>query len=232
MRGLTRFLLLCGGLTLLLAFCLVAFVTAVGIGGIFIAGLGLWFLLGIPLAFALFVGGMGLCVVIIDDVESNDDGPVNRVFFGSVVIAFIAMLVAFIPGVFAGPQIYQKYYGEKTTAVVTSILTNNDENGGVIKYHYFVQDDTTGEDLGALARTPSDETVEGDRIEVVVDPRGWVPPVAAAQLGQTTVPAVILACCFAVILLAALAVLATALGALASARLREAQRPSRDDAVH
>lgn len=137
------------------------------------------------------------------------------------MVVLIAMLVAFFPGVIAGPQIYQKYYGEKTTAVVTSIVTNNGENGGVIKYQYFVRGDATGEDLGVLAQAPGNETAEGDRIEIVVDPRGWVPPVAADQLGQTTVPAIILACCLAVAALATLAVLTTALGTLVSARPRE-----------
>lgn len=163
---------------------------------------------------------MWLCVDFIDDVEPNG-GPVNRVFYGSVVIAFIVMLVAFLPGIIAGPQIYQKYYGEKTTAVVTLIMARTGENGGVTKYQYFVRDDATGEDLGALAQAPGDEVARGDRIEIVVDPRGWVPPVAADQVGHATVPAIILACCFAVVALAALAILARALGALASARLRE-----------
>jgi hypothetical protein len=75
--------------------------------------------------------------------------------------------------------------------------------------------------MGVLAQAPEDETAEGDRIEVVVDPHGWVPPVVADQVGRTTVPAIILACCFAVAVLAALAVLAAALGTMASARFRQ-----------
>jgi hypothetical protein len=160
------FLLLCVGVTLLLACCLVAFVTAVGIGGIFISGLGLWFLLGIPLALALFGGGIWLCEAFIDDVESND-GPVNRVFFRSLVVVLIAM-------------IYQKYHGEKTTAVVTLIVTNNGENGGVIKYQYFVRDDATGEDLGVMSGEvgqPGDGWLASDGgvgsvVIVEVDPAG------------------------------------------------------------
>jgi hypothetical protein len=227
MRGLARFLLLCVGVTLLLGFCLVAFVTAVGIMGIFVSGLGLWFLLGIPLAVALFLGGVFLCVPGLDEMESPD-GPVSRVFYGAVLVGFFAMLVAFVPGVIAGPQVYQKYYGEKTVAVVRSILVVNAENGGVLKHQYYVEDAATGEDLGVLARTPEDETAEGDRIEVVVDPLGWVPPVAADQIGQTALAEVVLACCFAVVALAALTILATALGTMTSARLRATSRRVRD----
>jgi hypothetical protein len=219
MRGLGRFLVLCLGMVLLLACCLVTFVMGVSLVGMYLLGNGPWFLLGFPLAVALLVGGLRLCSTCLPDVTSSD-GPVEQMFLAFAGIAVLVMLVALLPGAMGGPQLYQTYYGEKTTAVVTSIITTNNESGGITKYHYSVRDDVTGEDLGTLAQAPWDDTKRGDRIEIVVDPHGWVPPVTADRVGHSTVAAITLTVCFAVIILQALAVLATALWRWVLARPR------------
>jgi hypothetical protein len=217
MRRLGRFLLLCAGVLLLVGCALVTFLVGAVLFGMLVPPIGLWFLLGIPLVVVLLFGGFSLCEAFIEDEEPGD-GPLERVLLGFVIVAFFATLAAIVSGAIGGPHLYQKYYGEKTTAVVSSVFEVNGENGGVLKRQYIVRDDVTGADLGMLAQSPHHETAEGDRVEVFVDPHGWVPPVAADQLGLATVPGVILACCFAVIVVAALAVIARAFGALVSAR--------------
>lgn len=86
---------------------------------------------------------------------------------------------------------------------------------------YYVVDAATGEDLGILAREPANETAKGDRIEVAVDPRGWVPPISVDSLTGTTTPAIVLASCLGAMVLAALAIVGTALGAWVSQAVRK-----------
>jgi hypothetical protein len=72
-----------------------------------------------------------------------------------------------------------------------------------------------------MERGPRERAGAGDRIEVSVDPRGLVDPVAAERLGWTTVPTVILVVCYAV----------TALGALVAVVVALLVRPSPRDSV-
>lgn len=209
MRRPGRFLLLCAGVLLLVGCALVTFLVGAVLFGMLVPPIGLWFLLGIPLAVVLLFSGFSLCEAFIQDEEPGD-GPLEGVLLGFVVVAFFATLAAIVSGAIGGPHLYQKYYGEKTTAVVSSVFEVNGEDGGVLKQQYLVRDEKTGEDLGMLAQAPQDGSAEGDRVEVYVDRRGWVPPVAADQLGLATVPGVVLGCCFAVIAVGALVVIARA----------------------
>jgi hypothetical protein len=177
-----RFLTLCLGVVVLFVFWVLAVVVIAGVVELWHSW---WVLAGIPVALVLLVAGFLL-------VMSHDDGPVATVTVG-----------------LSGPQLYHERYGEPVDAVVTYISTTNAENGGTLHWQYHVTS-VAGDDLGYLARIPARETAEGDRIEVFVDPHGLVPPVAADNLGGTTVPAVILACSCGVMALFGLAIIAAA----------------------
>lgn len=190
---------------LLVGFWVVAVVVLAGMTGMFLSG---WLFLGIPLAVVLlFAGGM----LTMSATEPEwDDGPVVYALGLTVLVGLGSGLVATIMVGMWGPQIYHEHYGERTTAVITYIATTNNESGGVSNYLQHVADATTGADLGWLAQDPLGEPAEGDRIEVSVDPRGWVPPVPVDRMGGTGTPAVVLACCFGAVALTALATIATA----------------------
>lgn len=190
---------------LLVGFWVVAIVVLAGMTGMFLSG---WLFLGIPLALVLlFVGAM---LTMRATEPEWDEGPVIYALGVMVFVGLGAGLVATIMVGMWGPQIYHEHYGERTTAVITYLTTTNNESGGVSNYLQHVEDATTGADLGWLAQDPLGEPSEGDRLEVSVDPRGWVPPVPVDRMGGTGIPAIVLACCFGAVALTALATIATA----------------------
>lgn len=195
-----RFLLLCLGVVALLVFWLLAVVVYAGLAG---AWHSWWVLAGIPVAlFLLFVGFM----LVMGYDEPDNDGPVSTLFTIWVFVAIGTGFVAFAAASMAGPQLYHQRFGEPTAAVVTSISAINSENGGVAHWTYSVEN-LDGEHLGWLADPPLNETAEGDRIEVFVDPHGLLPPVSADSLRGTTPAAVVLACCLGVMVLFDLAII-------------------------
>ncbi|MDT0345897.1 hypothetical protein [Streptomyces litchfieldiae] len=207
MRRMRRFFLLCVGVTSLLACWLVAFVV---LFGLLVRAFGLWVLIGIPLVPALLMLAAWLILPFVDEVEP-DGGPLLYVLAGSGCVAVAALWVAGVTADLAGAQVYHARFGEQTTAVVSWVDPVRNEYGNVTETWYYVVDPTTEEHLGVLAQEPANGTAEGDRVEVSVDPRGWMPPVPVDRLGWTTVPTAILVCCFAAVVLAALAVVAMAL---------------------
>lgn len=192
------FALLCVGVALLVTAWMVAFVA---LAGMVVGAFGLWVLLGIPVVLVLVVVGMALLVGFVED------GPVLGAFVVSIFVALVTMTVGVITADAAGPQIYHERFGEKATAVVTAIIEIRAD--GYASDQYYVRS-VTGESLGVLAQNPWDGTKRGDRIEVLVDPRGWMPPVPVSRMGPTTVPVVVLGCCFGAVALAGLAIIGAA----------------------
>lgn len=209
MRRLWSFSLFCVGVTSLLACWLTVFVV---LAGLFLRAFGLWLFLGIPLALGLLLLGGWLMLPFMDEVEPDGDSILGAVA-GSLFVAVAAMTVAVATADLSGAQIYHVRFGEETTAIVSWTNPVRNEYGNVTETWYYVTDYATKKDLGVLALAPSDGTTKGERIEVSVDPRGWMPPVPVERLGWTTVPTIVLVCCFAAMALAALTIIATALGA-------------------
>jgi hypothetical protein len=193
----------------LLACWLVAYVF---IAGAVFRAFSLWLLLGIPLALGLLVLGGFLMFAFMDELAPADDS----ILYALVVFLVAGVATLFVAGAttdLAGAAVYHSHYGQHRTAVVTWITPIRNEYGSVTETWYHVVDPATGEDLGRLAEEPANETAEGDRIEVAVDPRGWLPPISVDRLTGTTTPAIILASCLGAMVLAALAIVGTALGA-------------------
>ena len=206
MQRLGLFTLLCVGVTLLVAAWVVTFVA---IAGLAVGAFGLWVLLGIPVVLILLAVGMLLVMGFMDLMEPPlEGGPVFGAVTGLFLVGLGTMTVGIITADLAGPQIYHERFGEETTAVVTTIVPIRTD--GYATDQYYVSDPDTGEALGVLAQNPWDETKRGDRIEVLVDPRGWVPPVPVSRMGSNTVPIVILVCCFAAVALAGLTIIGAA----------------------
>ena len=201
-----RFTLLCVGVASLVAAWVVTFVA---LAGVFMGAFGLWVLLGIPVVLVLLIMGLLLMMGFVEETEqASDGGPVLGAFVVSVFVALVTMTVGVITADSAAPHIYHGRFGEETTAVVTGIVEIRAD--GYAADQYYVRNSATGESLGTLAQNPWDGTKEGDRIEVLVDPNGWMPPVPVSRMGSTTVPVAILVCCFAAVALAGLAIIGAA----------------------
>ncbi|GAA1329487.1 hypothetical protein [Saccharothrix algeriensis] len=210
MRGLRLFGLLCAGVVVLVVCWLLAFAT---LAGLILQPRGaLWVLLGIPLVAVLLLFGFGLAIPFEEAAEPHDGGLTGNVLIAFFYIAFGALAAAGSAVHFSGAQVYHVHFGERVEAVVSGIHEVRNEYGSLADRWYHVADSTTRESLGQLAVHPSDETAEGDRIEVSVDPHGWLGPVPVDRMGWSTVPTAVLVGCAGAVALAALAAVATAFG--------------------
>ncbi|MGW4109388.1 hypothetical protein ACWEFJ_00745 [Actinosynnema sp. NPDC004786] len=215
MGGLRAFGSLCAGVAVLVVCWSAALATLAGMMMVQ-PGRGWWTFLGIPLVLVLLAVGFGLAMA--HDEASGSGGTLNAliVFF---LVACGALMVAGGVAYFSGAQVYQAHLGTRAEAVISSTIGFNGESGGVVRRWYYVDDAVTGESLGPLA-TPPENAEEGTRVTVLVDPHGWIRPVPADSAARTAAPTAIALGAAGVVLLGALAVLATGLWASATRRPR------------
>ncbi|GAB2870609.1 hypothetical protein [Streptomyces mayteni] len=177
---------------------------------------GWWTFLAVLLYLALFmlVGltAMWLLAQVLDDwwlrVVPSRPARVAGAVLGGVTLA--AMVVAGLTSAIVGHQLYHERYGERVDAIITEAqpILNDDRNRTGTRYR--IVDHHTEEDLGWLERGPRERADAGERIEVSLDPRGRLDPVAVDRLGWTTVPKGILAGGFGAVALATVAAVAAA----------------------
>jgi hypothetical protein len=206
MRKLWLFSLLCLSAAALLASWLAAYLLAAGSA---VRAFGSWMLLDLLLLCVLLPLGF-LSLPFLNRMERRY-GPVTGAIRSYFVLAGLALACATVTTVACGPQMYHARYGERAEALITETAPvyddDNDRRG--TKYRVVAYD--TGRDLGWMERGPKERAAEGERIEISVDPHGWLDPVAAERLGYTTVPTAILVCCLAAATLAALAIVGAGL---------------------
>jgi hypothetical protein len=220
MRGLRLFGLLSAGVVTLVGCWLAAFATLAA-WMLLDAGGALLGFLGIPIVVVLLAFGFGLVLAFEEELEPVPaNSPISRALMVFFIAACGALVVASGVLNFSGAQIYQAQHGERTEAVLSSIMEFNGESGAVVKRWYYVRDSAGRADLGPLAIPPPDGTAEGDPIVVLADPSGWIRPVPADSTGWTTVPTAILLGTAGVVALGALGVMATGLGVLITRRPR------------
>jgi hypothetical protein len=108
-------------------------------------------------------------------------------------IATLTVLALLVPVVVLSVSglVYQAAFGERTVATVTGRDFGRDE------MRYELREFPGGEDLGPmLAIADGEEYLDrGERLEVSVDPLGWVAPVRAEDVDSAALPAAILAAC-------------------------------------
>ncbi|TDC67024.1 hypothetical protein [Streptomyces hainanensis] len=175
---------------------------------------GWWTFLAVLLFLALFLllalAAAWLLVQVLDwrrrAVPSRSTRVAGAVL-GGVTLA--ATAVAWTTSAVVGHQLYHERYGQRVDAIITEAepILNNNRNRTGTRYH--LVDHHTERDLGWMDRGPGERADAGERIEVSLDPRGRVSPVAVDRLGWTTVPKGVLAGCFGAVALAAAVVVAT-----------------------
>jgi hypothetical protein len=208
-RTLFLYSLLCVGVAALLLCWPVALIV---IGGVFTGAWGWWMAGGALLVAVLFTAGQ-LTQPYMRRAGDRDVNAIAAALGLYLVVGALAFVVAAITAGVAGPQLYHHYEGERTQAVVTETEDLPWWTEGVLRkgIRYHVIDSATERDLGWMERGPTEAVERGAHLEVSVDPRGYVNPVAAERMGWTTVPATIIVVCYAVTALWALFAVAIAL---------------------
>ncbi|MDT0345343.1 hypothetical protein [Streptomyces litchfieldiae] len=147
----------------------------------YLAGLALLVLAGVPEP-----GGHVLLLIVLGPLL----GSIGVRCLGWRAMAALTVLTLILPAIalFFGGHAYHDALGERTTATVTARSGSGGEN-------YELREEPGGEDLGTAAIPPKEAVEVGERLEVSVDPLGWVAPFPVDRLGGTAPWGVLLGAC-------------------------------------